>query len=63
MRLHRIIALMASSVACSSMMGQTLDDFIPEEKLTASDGALGDYFGWVLGAALETAVQFSGRRR
>ena len=46
MRLHGIIALMASTVVCSSGFGQTVDDFISESvKHTASDGAEDDNFG------------------
>ena len=45
---------MASSVACSSVMGQTLDDFLPEQKLLASDGAVYDNFS--------RSVSISGER-
>ena len=57
MRSHRIIALMASTVVCSSGFGQTVDDFISESaKLTASDGDFEDYFGYSVSISGDSVV-------
>ena len=47
---------MASSVACSSVMGQTLEDFLTEQKLTASDGVASDYFSRSVSISGDTVV-------
>jgi hypothetical protein len=56
MRLHRIIALMAATVVCSSGFGQTVDDFLVEQKLISSDGFSYNFFGGGVSNSGDTAV-------
>ena len=51
-----IVAAIASLCFTGSGLAQTVADFFPEQKLTASDGAAGDYFSDSVAISGDTAL-------
>ena len=51
-----IVAAVASLSIAGTGLAQTVADFFPEQKLTASDGAANDYFGFSVAISGDTAL-------
>ena len=51
-----IVAAIASLSFTGTGLAQTVADFFPEQKLTASDGAAEDYFGISVAISGDTAL-------
>ncbi len=51
-----IVAAVASLCFTGTGLAQTVADFFPEQKLTASDGAANDYFGFSVAISGDTAL-------
>ncbi|MCH2162470.1 MAG: FG-GAP repeat protein, partial [Phycisphaerales bacterium] len=52
----RMLAVLTLATSCNGLMGQTVDDFLAEQRVVASEGATGDQFGYSVSISGDTMV-------